>query len=52
LHFADGLELRLEVDCIDAVLADVSEPWPASREPAHLDTDNEIQTDVIQGEDA
>jgi hypothetical protein len=52
LHFADGLELRLEVDCIDAVLADVSDPWPASREPAHLDSEDEIPEGEIQGEDA
>jgi hypothetical protein len=52
LHFADGLELRLEVDCIDAVLADVSDPWPASREPVHLDSEDELQDDEVQGEDA
>jgi hypothetical protein len=52
LHFADGLELRLEVDCIDAVLADVSDPWPASREPVHLDSEDETQEHEIQGEDA
>jgi hypothetical protein len=52
LHFADGLELRLEVDCIDAVLADVSDPWPASREPVHLASDDEVPEDAVQGEDA
>lgn len=52
LHFADGLELRLEVDCIDAVLADVSDPWPASREPVHQDLEDEFQADEVQGEDA
>jgi hypothetical protein len=52
LHFADGLELRLEVDCIDAVLADVSDPWPASREPTHLDSGPLESQDEIQGEDA
>jgi hypothetical protein len=30
----DG-DLRVEVECIDAVLADVSEPWPTPRTPAH-----------------
>ncbi len=39
LHFADGLELRLDVDCIDAVLADVSDPWPATRAPIHIDAE-------------
>jgi hypothetical protein len=35
LRFCHGGDLRVEVDCIDAVLADVSEPWPAVRAPAH-----------------
>ena len=34
-HFAGGGDLRCEVECIDAVLADVSTPWPARRAPAH-----------------
>lgn len=35
LTFAGGGELRAEVECIDAVLADVSRPWPTPRRPAH-----------------
>ena len=35
LSFAGGGDLRAEIECIDAVLADVSEPWPTPREPAH-----------------
>jgi hypothetical protein len=35
LTFAGGGELRAEVECIDAVLADVSRPWPTGRRPAH-----------------
>ncbi|HLK24325.1 MAG TPA: DUF2948 family protein [Caulobacteraceae bacterium] len=35
LRFAGGGDLRLEVECIDAALADLSEPWPARRKPAH-----------------
>jgi hypothetical protein len=35
LTFAGGGELRVEVECIDAVLADVSRPWPTPRRPAH-----------------
>jgi hypothetical protein len=35
LTFAAGGELRCEVECIDAVLADVSPPWPAKRAPVH-----------------
>jgi hypothetical protein len=32
---AGGGDLRANVECIDAVLADVSEPWPTTRAPAH-----------------
>ena len=34
---AGGGDLRAEVECVDAVLADVSEPWPTTRAPAHGD---------------
>ncbi|MGJ3231341.1 MAG: DUF2948 family protein [Oceanicaulis sp.] len=37
LTFAGGGELRLEVECVDMVLADISEPWRAVRRPAHPD---------------
>jgi hypothetical protein len=35
LKFAGGGDLRCEVECIDAALADISAPWPARRAPAH-----------------
>lgn len=35
LTFAGGGDLRAEVECVDAVLADVSAPWPTPRAPAH-----------------
>jgi hypothetical protein len=35
LRFAGGGDLRLEVECIDAALADLSDPWPTRRAPAH-----------------
>jgi hypothetical protein len=35
LHFAGDADLRLEVECIDAAMADVSEPWPTPRKPEH-----------------
>ncbi|WP_148216852.1 DUF2948 family protein [Phenylobacterium zucineum] len=35
LSFAGGGDLRAEVECVDAVLADVSQPWPTPRTPAH-----------------
>ena len=34
---AGGGDLRAVVECIDAVLADVSEPWPTPRTPTHAD---------------
>ncbi|HEX6865621.1 MAG TPA: DUF2948 family protein [Caulobacteraceae bacterium] len=33
--FAGGGDLRVEVECIDAVLADLSQPWPTPRKPQH-----------------
>ena len=33
--FAGGGDLRAEVECLDAVLADVSPPWPTPRTPKH-----------------
>ena len=35
IALAGGGELRCEVECIDAVLADVSAPWPTKKTPAH-----------------
>ena len=35
LSFAGGGDLRADVECVDAVLADLSEPWPTPREPTH-----------------
>lgn len=35
LAFAGGGDLRLQVECIDAVLADLSTPWPTPRIPGH-----------------
>jgi len=34
---AGGGDLRATVECVDAVLADVSKPWPTARAPAHKD---------------
>jgi hypothetical protein len=33
--FSGGGALRLEVECLDLVLADVSEPWRAAARPRH-----------------
>lgn len=35
LSCAGGGDLQASVECIDAVLADVSRPWPTPRKPAH-----------------
>jgi hypothetical protein len=35
LSFAGGGDLKASVECIEAVLADVSSPWPTPRTPAH-----------------
>ena len=33
--YAGGGDLRIEVECIDVILADVSEPWPTKATPDH-----------------
>jgi hypothetical protein len=33
--FADGADLAVEVECIDAALADLSAPWRTPRTPEH-----------------
>jgi hypothetical protein len=33
--FAGGGDLRASVECVDAVLADISRPWPTRNRPAH-----------------
>ena len=33
--FADGGDLAAEVECVDAILADLSDPWPAPHTPEH-----------------
>jgi len=37
LMFAGGGDLRIDVECLDAVLTDLSERWPAKLAPTHLD---------------
>jgi hypothetical protein len=37
LNFAGDADLKVEVECLDAVLADVSEPWPTPNAPRHDD---------------
>jgi hypothetical protein len=33
--FAGGGDLQAQVECIDAALADLSDPWPTPRKPEH-----------------
>ena len=37
LMFAGGGDLRIDVECLDAILTDLSERWPARLAPTHLD---------------
>ncbi|MFZ5720295.1 MAG: DUF2948 family protein [Pseudomonadota bacterium] len=37
LTFSGGGDLRVRLECVDAVLADLSAPWPTPRTPAHED---------------
>lgn len=37
LMFAGGGDLRIDVECLDAVLTDLSERWPARMAPTHLE---------------
>ncbi len=36
LMFAGGGDLRIDVECLDAVLTDLSERWPARLAPSHV----------------
>lgn len=35
LSFAGGGDLRARIECVEAVLADLTSPWPTPRKPAH-----------------
>ena len=37
LTFAGGGDLKVSVDCLDVILADVSEAWSTPRRPGHAD---------------
>ena len=37
LMFAGGGDLRVDVECLDVVVADLSDRWPARIAPTHLD---------------
>ena len=44
LMFAGGGDLRVEVECLDAVVADLSDRWEARIAPTHLDAAAEDTT--------
>lgn len=35
IHLAGDGDIRVEVECVDAVLSDLSDPWPAQASPTH-----------------
>jgi hypothetical protein len=35
LNFAGGGDLRVTIECVDAILMDISPPWPTKRSPGH-----------------
>lgn len=35
LNFAGGGDLRVTLECVDLILADISSPWPTLRTPHH-----------------
>lgn len=35
ISFAGGADVRAQVECIDVILADVSQPWSTPRRPTH-----------------
>lgn len=39
--FSGGADLQAQVECIDAVLADLTESWPARIAPAHAEAEAE-----------
>ena len=41
LMFAGGGDLRVDVECLDAVVTDLSERWPARIAPTHLNASAE-----------
>lgn len=35
LALADGISLRVETECLDIILEDISAPWPVRHRPSH-----------------
>lgn len=49
MMFAGGGDLRVDVECLDAVLTDLSERWPAKMAPTHLEGSIEAALSASQG---
>ncbi|MDP3402283.1 MAG: DUF2948 family protein, partial [Brevundimonas sp.] len=43
LMFAGGGDLRIDVECLDVVLADLSDRWPAREKPSHPEVDDTVE---------
>ncbi|HAJ02427.1 MAG TPA: DUF2948 domain-containing protein, partial [Brevundimonas sp.] len=43
LMFAGGGDLRIDVECLDVVLADLSDRWPAREKPSHPEVDDAVE---------
>ena len=41
LMFAGGGDLRIDVECLDGVLTDLSDRWPAKMAPVHVDASHQ-----------
>ena len=48
LMFAGGGDLRIDVECLDAVLTDLSERWPARLAPTHAADEPDTQERVAE----
>lgn len=48
LMFAGGGDLRVDVECLDAVLTDLSERWPAKLAPTHAADEPEVPEMVAE----
>ena len=46
LMFAGGGDLRIDVECLDAVLTDLSDRWPAKLAPTHA-ADDPVKDEMV-----
>jgi hypothetical protein len=46
LIFSGGALLRLEVECLEAELADLGPSWPTSERPVHIDAERPLHVDA------